>query len=244
MMKETMNCIIVDDEPLAIEKLERLLKKVSFIKVDKTFTGSVAALKYLQTEETDLVFMDIMMDDINGLTAIEMMKTRPIIIFTTAFDNYALKAYEMDVCDYLLKPFDFNRLYKACLKAHECFLNKKSTGNNNSVKDIESRDFMFIKTAYKHQKICFNEILYIQGMRDYLRIFTTTGNLMVLQSFQELELSLPKDRFYRVHKSFLVCIDKIESIEKKRIKIRNEIIPISTSYYDEFMIYLKERQII
>jgi DNA-binding LytR/AlgR family response regulator len=242
-MKETMNCIIVDDEPLAIEKLERLLKKVSFLKVDKTFTSSVAALKYLQTEETDIAFMDIMMEDIHGLTAIEMMKIRPTIVLTTAFDNYALKAYEMDVCDYLLKPFDFNRLYKACLKAHECYLNKQSLANNNS-KEIESRDFMFIKTAYKHQKICFNEILYIQGMRDYLRIFTTTGNLMVLQSFQELEASLPKDMFYRVHKSFLISIDKIESIEKKRIKIRNEIIPISTSYFDDFMIYLKTRQII
>jgi DNA-binding LytR/AlgR family response regulator len=149
----------------------------------------------------------------------------------------------MDVCDYLLKPFDFDRLYKACLKAHEFFLNKRHLGSFQH-NDAESRDFMFIKTAYKHQKICFNEILYIQGMRDYLRIFSTGGNLMVLQSFQELETALPKDMFYRVHKSFLVSIDKIESIEKKRIKIRSEIIPISTSYYDEFMIYLRRRQII
>jgi two-component system, LytTR family, response regulator len=242
MMKDLMKCIIVDDEPLAIEKLERLLKKVSFINVDRTFTGSVPALKYLQTEEIDLVFMDLMMEDIHGMTALELMKTKPIVIITTAFDNYALKAYEMDVCDYLLKPFDFDRLYKACLKAHDCFLNKRhSVAMQQNDSDI--RDFMFIKTAYKHQKICFNEILYIQGMRDYLRIFSTGGNLMVLQSFQELETALPKDMFYRVHKSFLVSIDKIESIEKKRIKIRNEIIPISTSYFDDFMIYLKKRQI-
>ncbi len=237
-----MKCIIVDDEPLAIKKLERLLKKVLFIKVEKTLNGSVAALKYMQTEEPDLVFMDVMMEDINGLTAIEMMKSRPIIILTTAYENYALKAYEMDICDYLLKPFDFNRLYKACLKAHDCFLNKNN--NNNASADSDNRDFIFIKTAYKHQKLCFSDILYIQGMRDYLRIFTTTGNLMVLQSFQELEANLPKDMFYRVHKSFLVSIPKIESIEKKRIYIKNEIIPISDSYFDDFMIYLKNKQII
>ncbi|HNQ68717.1 MAG TPA: LytTR family DNA-binding domain-containing protein [Bacteroidales bacterium] len=241
-MKEIMKCIIVDDEPLAIKKLERLLKKVLFIKVEKTLNGSVAALKYMQTEEPDLVFMDVMMEDINGLTAIEMMKSRPIIILTTAYENYALKAYEMDICDYLLKPFDFNRLYKACLKAHDCFLNKNN--NNNASADSDNRDFIFIKTAYKHQKLCFSDILYIQGMRDYLRIFTTTGNLMVLQSFQELEANLPKDMFYRVHKSFLVSIPKIESIEKKRIYIKNEIIPISDSYFDDFMIYLKNKQII
>lgn len=241
-MNDLMKCIIVDDEPLAVEKLERLMKKVSFINICGTFNGSVPALKYLQTEDIDLVFMDLMMEDIHGMTALELMKNMPIIIITTAFDNYALKAYEMNVCDYLLKPFDFDRLYKACLKAHDCFLNKR---HPNSAQHIEAevRDFMFIKTAYKHQKICFNEILYIQGMRDYLRIFTISGNLMVLQNFQELEIALPKDMFYRVHKSFLVSIDKIESIEKKRIKIRNEIIPISSSYYDEFMSYLKKRQI-
>lgn len=241
-MKEIMKCIIVDDEPLAIKKLERLLKKVAFIKVAKTLNGSVAALKYMQTEEPDLIFMDVMMEDINGLTAIEMMKTKPIIILTTAYDNYALKAYEMDICDYLLKPFDFNRLYKACLKAHDCYLNKSN--NNNLPTESENRDFIFIKTAYKHQKLCFSEILYIQGMRDYLRIFTNTGNLMVLQSFQELETNLPKDMFYRVHKSFLVSIPKIESIEKKRIYIKNEIIPISDTYFDDFMVYLKNKQII
>jgi len=103
---------------------------------------------------------------------------------------------------------------------------------------------MFVKTAYKHQKICFDDILYIQGMRDYLRIFTKTENIMTLQNFSEFETNLPKDHFYRVHKSYLVSLDKIESIEKKRIKIRNEIIPISDNYYDDFLVYLKSMQII
>lgn len=236
-----MRCIIVDDEPLAIKKLERLLKKVFFIKVEKTLNGSVAALKYMQTEEPDLVFMDIMMEDIDGLTAIDMMKSKPIVILTTSFEEYAIKAYEMNICDYLLKPYDFNRLYKACLKAYDCYLNINKTNNSQ---DSETRDFIFIKTAYKHQKVCFTDILYVQGMRDYLRIFTTTSNIMVLQSFQELEESLPKNMFYRVHKSYLVSISKIEAIEKKRIYINNQIIPISDSYYDDFMVYLKNKQII
>ena len=119
-MKETMTCIIVDDEPLAIEKLVRFLKKVSFITITETFSNSISALKFLQSNDVDVAFLDIMMDDIQGITAIELMRKRPIIVLTTAFDNYALKAYELDVCDYLLKPFDFNRLYKACLKAHDC----------------------------------------------------------------------------------------------------------------------------
>jgi DNA-binding LytR/AlgR family response regulator len=242
-MKEIMNCIIVDDEPLAIEKLERFLKKVSFIKIACTFNNSISALKYIQSNEVDLAFLDIMMEDIQGITAIELMKVRPIIILTTDYDNYALKAYELDVCDYLLKPFDFNRLYKACLKAHENFTTKNSQ-SGQYIEETICRDFMFVKTAYKHQKVCFNDILYIQGMRDYLRIFTHSENIMTLQNFADFESTLPKDKFYRVHKSFLVSLDKIESIEKKRIKIRNEIIPISTSYYDDFIQYLKSRQII
>lgn len=243
MMKEMMNCIIVDDEPLAIEKLERFLKKITFINVLNTFDSSIAALKYLQSNEVDLAFLDIMMEDIQGLTAIELMKVRPIIVLTTAYDNYALKAYELDVCDYLLKPFDFNRLYKSCLKAHECFLSKNKNKTTEAT-EYTSRDFMFIKTAYKHQKVCFDDILYIQGMRDYLRIFTKSENIMTLQSFSDFESNLPKDKFYRVHKSYMVSIDKIESIEKKRIKIRNEIIPISNTNFDDFMCYLKTQQII
>ncbi len=243
MMKEMMNCIIVDDEPLAIEKLERFLKKVTFINVLDTFNSSIAALKYLQSNDVDLAFLDIMMEDIQGLTAIELMKVRPIIVLTTAYDCYALKAYELDICDYLLKPFDFNRLYKSCLKAHEYYLSKNKT-KVSELQESVSRDFMFIKTAYKHQKICFDDILYIQGMRDYLRIFTKDENIMTLQNFSDFEANLPKDKFYRVHKSYMVSIDKIEYIEKKRIRIKDEIIPISNSNFDDFMCYLKTRQII
>ena len=241
MMKETLTCIIIDDEPLAIDKLVRFLKKVSFIKIVKTFSNSISALKFLQSNEVDVAFLDIMMDDIQGIMAIELMKKRPIIILTTAFDNYAIRAYELDVCDYLLKPFDFNRLYKACLKAHESYISKKAPNPSCcEVKEKECRDFMFIKTAYKHQKVCFNDILYIQGMRDYLRIFTKTENIMTLQTFGDL----PKDKFFRVHRSFLVSIDKIDSIENKRIKIQNEIIPISSANYDEFIKFLKDLKII
>ncbi|PLX06892.1 MAG: DNA-binding response regulator [Marinilabiliales bacterium] len=244
-MKEIMTCIIVDDEPLAIEKLVRQLKKVSFIEIKDTFSNSISALKYLQSNNVDIAFLDIMMDDIQGITAIELMKKRPIIILTTAFDNYAIKAYELDVCDYLLKPFDFNRLYKACLKAHECHNSKKDNKTtSNSHENDNSSNFMFIKTAYKHQKVCFDEILYIQGMRDYLRIFTINENIMTLQKFSDLENSLPKQKFYRVHRSYLVCIDKIESIENKRIKIKNEIIPISSANYDDFISFLKKQKIL
>jgi DNA-binding LytR/AlgR family response regulator len=243
-MKETMNCIIIDDEPLAIEKLVRFLKKVPFITIIKTFSNSISALKFLQSNEVDLAFLDIMMEDIQGLTAIELMKKRPIIVLTTAYDTYALKAYELDVCDYLLKPFDFNRLYKACLKAHECYTSKKSASPIQIVQnESEHRNFIFVKTAYKHQKICFDDILYIQGMKDYLRIYTTSDNIMTLQTFSDFEANLPKDRFYRVHRSFLVSIDKIESIENKRIKIKNEIIPISTANYEEFIDYLKKLKV-
>jgi len=242
-MKEIMNCIIIDDEPLAIEKLVRFLQKVSFLKIVGTFNSPIPALKYIQSNEVDIAFLDIMMEDIHGLTAIELMKVRPIIILTTAYDSYAIKAYELDVCDYLLKPFDFNRLYKACLKARECY-NSRNEKPVEEKSEKDSRNFMFVKTAYKHQKICFDDILYIQGMRDYLRIFTKTENIMTLQNFSEFETNLPKDHFYRVHKSYLVSLDKIESIEKKRIKIRNEIIPISDNYYDDFLVYLKSMQII
>lgn len=242
---EKIDCIIIDDEPLAISKLVRYLKKISFINVVETFSNPISALRFLQTNDVDLAFIDIMMDDIQGLDAIELMKRRPIIILTTAYDKYALRAYDMDICDYLLKPFDFNRLYKACLKANECYNSKKKMIFQIPIPDQSTEsNFMFVKTAYKHQKVCFDDILYIQGMRDYLRIFTKTENIMTLQTFTDFETNLPRNKFFRVHRSFLVSIDKIESIENKRIRIRNEIIPISSKNYDQFINHLKSLNII
>ena len=216
-------CIIIEDEPLALEKTKVFVNKVPFLQLSATFDNALNGLAYLKNNKVDVLFLDINMDELSGIELLESSKINSQVIITTAYQEYALKGYELQITDYLLKPFTFNFFLQAVNKAQEN-LSQRITD--------KQLDFIFVKTENRLEKITINDILYIEGMRDYLRIHTVNKKIMTLQSFNELEQLLPPHLVCRVHKSYMVAVNKIESIERSEIKIGNVIIPVSVTYKD------------
>jgi len=219
------SCIIIEDEPLALEKTKDFVDKVPFLNLSATFDNALTGLAYLNNHKVDLLFLDINMDELSGIDLLESSKINSQVIITTAYQEYALKGYELQITDYLLKPFTFNRFLQAVNKAQENLVQR--------VTDVPA-DFIFVKTENRLEKITLSEIIYIEGMRDYRRIHTTTKKVMTLQNFSEFEKLIPANLVCRVHKSFMVALGKIESIERSRIKIADQLIPISDTYKDTF----------
>lgn len=244
-----INCIAVDDEPLALDIIEDYIKKVPFLGHLKSFDNALSALEFLKENPVDLMFLDIQMEELTGIQMLSVMSnTRPSVILTTAYENYALQGYDLDVSDYLLKPISFDRFLKAVNKVHEKITLKNNninghTTNGNSHKEQygEGFGYFFVKTESRLQKIYFDDILYVEGQGDYLRIITRNEKIMTLQSFKKMEEALPKNNFIRIHKSYMVAIDKIESIERSRIKMGEKLIPISDTYKSQFNEELEKR---
>jgi two-component system, LytTR family, response regulator len=222
---EKYSCIIIEDEPLALERTKDFVNKIPFLNLAASFDNALNGLAYLNANEVDLLFLDINMDELSGIELLENSKINSQVIITTAYQQYALKGYELRVTDYLLKPFTFNRFLQAVNTAQE----------NLSKRTADSpKDFIFVKTENRLEKIMLNEIIYIEGMRDYRRIHTINKKIMTLQNFGELEQIIPTNIVCRVHKSYMVGLNKIESIERSRIKIADQLIPISDTYRELF----------
>lgn len=222
---EQYTCIIIEDEPLALERTSNYVNKVPFLSLAASFDHAINGLAYLQENKVDLLFLDINMDELTGIELLESIRIDSQVIITTAYQEYALKGYELNVTDYLLKPFSFQRFLQAVNKAHE---NLALRNQDSSV------DHIFVKTENRLDKIMLEEILYIEGMRDYRRIHTLDRKIMTLQNFKELEHMIPAHLICRVHKSYMVAINKIESIIRGRIRISDQWIPISATYKDSF----------
>jgi len=212
-------CIIIEDEPLALERTMNFVNKIPFLTLLDTFDNALNGLAFLQNNQVDILFLDIHLDELTGIELMESYHITSQVIITTAYQQYALKGYELNISDYLLKPFTFNRFLQAVNKTHE-----KLKLNTNTL------DFIFVKTENRLEKIELNDILFIEGMRDYRRIHTVNKKIMTLQNFKELEQIIPTHIVSRVHKSYMVSLNKIDSIERSRIFIKNAIIPISDSY--------------
>ena len=245
-----MNCIAVDDEVLALKKIQRYAEKIDYLNLLGTFDSALSTFSFLRENRVDLIFLDIQMDEFTGIQLLETIKDPPYVILTTAFDEYALKAYELDVMDYLLKPIPFERFVKAVEKVYARFLKDKafqlkpSFDNNATATRTDKPDFMFIKSGNKTVKIYFNKILYIEGMRDYLQVHTEDSKIMTLLNFKNIQELLDPQKFIRVHKSYLVAIDKIDYIENNAIKIRNKLIPVSSTYKIAFHNLLNKKNFI
>jgi len=220
-----MNCIIVEDEPLAKLRLEEYVQKVPFLHLLHSFDNGLEAIGCLQWEPVDLLLLDVQMDELSGIQLLESLPHRPEVILCTAFEQYALKGYELQVADYLLKPFSFERFLQAVLRVQE-----KLPAKNQP----PAPAFLFIKTEHRLQKVLLDELLFIEGMRDYRRLHCVGGKIMTLETFRELEAKLPERLFCRVHKSYLVALGKIESVERDRIRIGKELIPVSETYKQQF----------
>ena len=220
-----INCIIVEDEPLALERAKGFVLKLPFLHLLSSFDNAFEALTFLKTNKVDLIFLDIHMDEFSGIQLLETSTITSQVIITTAYHEYALKGFDLQVSDYLLKPYTFERFVQAVDRVQ----------NNLSKNEIPSdKKFIFVKTEYRLEKILLSEVLYIEGMKDYRRIHTTNKRIMTLQTFYDFEKEISSSIICRVHKSFMVSLDKIESIERDRIKINDILIPISETYKQTF----------
>ncbi len=222
---DKLTCIIIEDEPLALEKTKDFVTKVPFLHLSETFDNALTGLAYLNNNKVDILFLDINMDELTGIELLESSKINSQVILTTAYQEYALKGYELQITDYLLKPFTFNRFLQAVNKAQDNIIHRTADA---------PPEFIFVKTENRLEKIMLNEIVYIEGMRDYRRIHTINKKIMTLQNFSEFEKVIPASVVCRVHKSYMVALHKIESIERNRIKIADQLIPISDTYKDVF----------
>lgn len=222
---DKLSCIIIEDEPLALEKTKDFVNKVPFLHLSETFDNALTGLAYLNNNKVDILFLDINMDELTGIELLESSKINSQVILTTAYQEYALKGYELQITDYLLKPFNFNRFLQAVNKAQDNIARRFADA---------PPEFIFVKTENRLEKIMLNEIIYIEGMRDYRRIHTINKKIMTLQNFSEFEKLIPASVVCRVHKSYMVALAKIESVERGRIKIGDQLIPISDTYKDEF----------
>ncbi len=224
-----INCIIVEDEPLALERTKSFVLKLPFLQLLSTFENAMDALVFLKSNNVDLIFLDIHLGEFSGIQLLESSNIDAKVILTTAYDEYALKGFDLNVTDFLLKPFTFERFMQAVEKIQ---LKKDSPARDKT--------FIFIKTEYRLEKLLLSEILYIEGMRDYRKIHTTSKRIMTLKTFKEFENDISQTVVCRVHKSFMVSLDKIESIERDRIKIKDALIPISDTYKKDFYSHINQ----
>jgi len=239
-MREKMTCYIIDDEHLAQEILEEYVAKVPFLELKGIFMSPLEAASQLKEDKPDLLFLDINMPDLDGLSFIPMLNPKPMIILTTAYDHYALKAFELEVKDYLVKPFSFERFYKGVLRLYQEHGPRLQPEKKEfKIDPRHEQEYIFLKVGNRVQKIETGDIIFVEGMKDYLRIHTAKEKIMTLLSFAKLEELLPSQGFARVHRSFMVAIDKIDHIEKNRIWIADQIIPISDTYVESFFKMLK-----
>ena len=232
-----LNCIAVDDENLALDLLEDNIQKIPFLNLVKRCKNAFDAIETLQNNAIDLMFLDIQMPGITGVQFLQSLKNKPMVVFVTAYKQYALEGFELDVVDYLLKPIDFERFLKAVSKASELHsLKQKSLLDDATGATPEKISSIFVNADYSLVKIKIDEITYIEGLKDYVKIYTSTSSkpIVTRMTMKAVEEKLPSSTFFRVHKSFIISLDKIESIRNLKIKVGNAQIPISESYSESF----------
>jgi len=222
----SLNCLAIDDEPLALDIIEDYVTKVPFLNLVGKFTDPVEATTLLQKGNVHLIFLDIQMPGLTGLEFLNTLERKPAVIFTTAYDKYAVESYDFNTIDYLLKPISFDRFLKAANKANEV-LSSEGDGTDNK--------FIFIKADYKIHKIATDDIAYVEGYKDYVRIYTPEKRYVTRESMKNMETLLSKDQFLRIHRSYIISIEKFSAIEGNMIILGEEKLPIGKSYKEQVM---------
>ncbi len=233
-----INCLIIDDEPLALELIEGYVVKTPFLELKGKCFSAFEAMAILNTEKIDLVFLDIQMPDMNGVDFSKTLSPDIKIIFTTAFKDYAFEGFKVNAVDYLLKPFNYPEFLKAAHKVVE------RLGFSEEKKETPyTDDFIFVKSEYKQIKINLNDVLYFEGLKDYIKIWVSSQPkpILTLMSLKTLEHELPSTKFMRIHRSFIIALDKIESIERSQIIINKERITVAEQYKEKFQEFLETK---
>jgi two-component system, LytTR family, response regulator len=236
-----LNCIALDDEPLALDVIEHHASKIPFLNLKARLRNPFDAIELLNKGGIDLVFVDIQMPELTGFEFLRTLPTKPLIIFTTAYPEYALDSYELDAVDYLVKPIPFERFLKAVNKVKQRLTPSPENMIQNE-KSEEKKDYIFVKTEYKTVKISLKDILYIESMRDYVIFQLKTERVSSLLSIKDVESALPED-FVRVHRSFIVSVSKIDAIERNTIIIAGKNIPVGENYREAFKTLIDKKRI-
>jgi DNA-binding LytR/AlgR family response regulator len=222
-----LSCIAIDDEPLALELLKKYIAKIYFLELKGAFTDPFEAKKMIESTQIDIIFLDIQMPDINGIEFSKTINSKDIaVIFTTAFSEYAVEGFNVDAIDYLLKPIEYDRFLKSVYKAKEYI----DYINNQELQE----GYIFVKSDYQMVKISLKDILYIEGLDDYIKIHMPQKSILTLMTLKTISQKLPVKEFLRVHRSYIVPVSKIENISKSKIKIMEREIPIGVSYSESF----------
>jgi len=219
-----LKAIAIDDEPKALEVVKAHAAKVPFLELKNCFTNAFDAITYLQKNKIDLILLDIKMPDISGTDFIKCLQKVPMVIFTTAYSEYAVQGFELDALDYLLKPFSLARFTKSCNKALDIFNLRKG----------EQSDFIFIKTGYQEEKVFFNEILYVEAEGSYVSFILKNKKLLSRQSLVDVSMILPENQFIRIHRSYIIAVNKIEKISRQELFIAGFSVPVGASYEEKF----------
>ncbi|MBX2962160.1 MAG: response regulator transcription factor [Cyclobacteriaceae bacterium] len=238
----TVSCLIVEDEPLARNLMTEYVKKVPSLNLVRACASAMEGMEVLRTQPVDILFLDIQMPEITGITFLKILQKKPLVIFTTAYSQYALEGYELDVVDYLLKPITFERFLKAVDKALARLTTPVvPTFPHQPV--AEKPDFVFVKDGTKMVKIRFSDILYVEGMKDYVAIHTRDQRKITsLQRMKALEEQLPTDQFIRIHHSYIISLQAIDAVYKNDVQIGQALLPISDSYKKTFRDFIEKNQ--
>lgn len=233
----TINCLIVDDEELARVLLENYCQRLPNLHIVAQSANPVEAMEVLKTEQVDLMFLDIQMPEMTGTDFVKTLSQKPLVVFTTAYAEYAIESYELEAIDYLLKPFSFDRFVQAVNKADELIELKKAKNDQPAIKAVsEQKDnLILVKSEHKIYRIQLEDISHIQSMREYVAYYTPSGRILSLGSLKSLEESLPSDQFIRIHKSYIVAKKKVTTLEGNLLHLGAEKIPIGASYREKVL---------
>lgn len=229
-----IKCLIIDDEPLAQRILERYTEEISSLEVVKKCNTAFEAIEVLKEQKIDLVFLDINMPKLSGLEFLRSLTNPPLVIITTAYAEYAIQGFELDVVDYLMKPFGMERFLKAIQKVHDILKPKELPSIEKNSGDNQEDQYIFVKSSKKTYRISLNDILYVEALGDYVKIYTTDRMIISYHSMKNLENLLSPKQFPRIHKSYIVSLSKIELIEGNQVKLKDRYIPIGTNFKAEF----------
>jgi DNA-binding LytR/AlgR family response regulator len=234
-----IKCLAIDDEPLALKQIGLYIKKTPFLELVALFKSAFDAMGYLNTDQVNLMFVDINMPDLTGMDFVKSLKNKPFVIFTTAYSEYAIEGFRVDAIDYLLKPIGYHDFLKAANKAMSLFESKESQAETIKTKG----DHLFVKSGYKLIRIDLSDIKYIESMHEYVRIHLKNDKpLMTLVSMKSIEEQLPSDKFMRVHRSYIVNLERIKVIERNRIVFENSVyIPVSEQYKVRFQSFIDKQ---
>jgi len=244
MESTKLSCIIIDDEPMALNLVESYVLKTPFLKLKKKFSSAIEAMEFINSETVDVMFLDIQMPDLTGLEFSKMLPKKTKVIFTTAFDQYALEGFKVEALDYLLKPFDYAEFLTAANKAREWFSlvnGKKEPTAPNPNKE----EFLFVKSEYKQLRIKLEDVLYFEGLKDYIKVWLKNNPkpILTLMSLKSLEEYLPETEFLRVHRSFIVSLKNIEVVERSQIIINKQRITVSEQYKPKFLEFINNNSL-